>query len=110
MNRGNLSEKTIVTRLNARIHSQREQLAHKEFALRQAKRSIAELVEVVEEAIRSGDWKVDGACDPVGALHRARHLIAQGIEARSGETRSGSIRRTKARSRSDAPKGGSDAH
>ena len=33
------------------------------------------LVEVIEQAIRSGDWKVDGACDPDFILEEARDTL-----------------------------------
>ena len=38
---------------------------------------IRELVECMEAAIQSGDWKVDGACDPTLVLLRARKAIAE---------------------------------
>lgn len=38
---------------------------------------ITELVEVIEAAITSGDWKVDGACDPSLALQRAKRVIGE---------------------------------
>jgi hypothetical protein len=37
--------------------------------------TVRALVDVIESAIASGDWKVDGACDPDGALSRARRLL-----------------------------------
>jgi len=38
--------------------------------------AVLDLVEGVETAIRSGDWKVDGACDPEAALARVkRHFM-----------------------------------
>lgn len=40
---------------------------------------IKELVEMMEHAIRSQDWIVDGACDPDSVLRRAdQHLREQG--------------------------------
>ena len=36
---------------------------------------LARLVETVERAIESGDWKVDGACDPDSDLEYARHVL-----------------------------------
>lgn len=35
------------------------------------------LMEIVEHAIASGDWKVDGACDPDMALTIARCALAK---------------------------------
>ena len=37
---------------------------------------VRELVECMEAAIQSGDWKVDGACDPTLVLLRAKKCIA----------------------------------
>ena len=34
-----------------------------------------DLLEVVEQAIQSGDWKVDGACDPDMEIYRAKQLL-----------------------------------
>jgi hypothetical protein len=40
---------------------------------------IKDLVEIIKQAIESGDWKVDGACDPDLALYRAeKALVAEG--------------------------------
>jgi hypothetical protein len=36
-----------------------------------------DLLRVVEAAIKSGDWKVDGACDPDSALFRLRYALSQ---------------------------------
>ena len=41
------------------------------------KEALKDLLEVVEAAIQSGDWKVDGACDPDLAIRRAREALAQ---------------------------------
>ena len=38
---------------------------------------IKDLVEVMESAINSGDWKVDGACDPTMVLIRAKKHIEE---------------------------------
>ena len=37
--------------------------------------ALARLVETVERAIASGDWKVDGACDPDIDLEYARRVL-----------------------------------
>ncbi len=37
--------------------------------------ALARLVETVEQAIESGDWKVDGACDPDSDLEYARATL-----------------------------------
>lgn len=37
--------------------------------------ALARLVETVERAIASGDWKVDGACDPDSDLEYARCVL-----------------------------------
>ena len=37
--------------------------------------ALARLVETTEKAIESGDWKVDGACDPDADLERARYVL-----------------------------------
>ena len=36
---------------------------------------IADLVDCINSAIKAGDWKVDGACDPDSILKRARLMI-----------------------------------
>ena len=38
---------------------------------------IVELLEVMESAIASEDWKVDGACDPSVAMDRAEILLTR---------------------------------
>ena len=38
---------------------------------------IQDLIEAMEAAIKAGDWKVDGACDPDSAIQRARETLAQ---------------------------------
>jgi len=37
---------------------------------------IQELVMIMNAAIKSDDWHVDGACDPDAVLHRAEKWIA----------------------------------
>ena len=39
--------------------------------------ALADLLEAVDLAIYSGDWKVDGACDPDAAIQRARNVLSQ---------------------------------
>ena len=36
---------------------------------------IADLVDCINSAIKAGDWKVDGPCDPDSILKRARLMI-----------------------------------
>lgn len=36
---------------------------------------LADLLSVVEQAIESGDWKVDGACDPDASIQRSIHCL-----------------------------------
>ena len=36
---------------------------------------IHDLVSCIEQAIQSGDWKVDGACDPTLVLLRAKKFL-----------------------------------
>lgn len=55
--------------------------------------ALSSLVEMVETAIQAGDWRVDGACDPERAIDMAKSALAQAIEARSGETGTGSTRK-----------------
>ena len=38
---------------------------------------LKDLLEAVETAIASGDWKVDGACDPDAVIQRARNVLVQ---------------------------------
>jgi DNA repair exonuclease SbcCD ATPase subunit len=37
--------------------------------------ALAGLLEISQHAIVGGDWKVDGACDPLGVMKRARAAI-----------------------------------
>ena len=39
--------------------------------------AMKQALEVIEAAIKSGDWKVDGACDPDMAIHGLRQAIAE---------------------------------
>jgi hypothetical protein len=57
--------------------------------------ALMDLLEAVDLAIYSGDWRVDGACDPDVAIQRAREVLAQpeqelvqwGVDwGRAGET------------------------
>jgi hypothetical protein len=38
---------------------------------------IKDLIECMESAIKAGDWKVDGACDPSLAIESGRQAIAE---------------------------------
>ena len=40
------------------------------------KEALKDLLEAMEAAIKAGDWKVDGACDPDSAIQRARKALA----------------------------------
>lgn len=37
--------------------------------------ALARMLETAEAAIRSGDWKVDGACDPDSDIEYAKHVL-----------------------------------
>lgn len=39
------------------------------------------LLDVVEAAIASGDWRVDGACDPTAAIESMKRFIAKATGA-----------------------------
>ena len=39
--------------------------------------ALIDLLEAIDLAIYSGDWRVDGACDPDAAIQRARDVLAQ---------------------------------
>ena len=39
--------------------------------------AMKQALEVIEAAIKAGDWKVDGACDPDMAIHGLRQAIAK---------------------------------
>ncbi len=41
---------------------------------------LKQALEVIETAIKAGDWKVDGACDPDNVIHGLRQAIA-GLES-----------------------------
>jgi hypothetical protein len=43
-------------------------------------------LEAMEAAIQSGDWKVDGACDPDAVLNRLRNRLAQSCRRWAGLT------------------------
>jgi len=49
-------------------------------------RIIIDLVEIIEAAIRSGDWKVDGACDPDLVLSVAEDHLREHGYTRDGIT------------------------
>jgi hypothetical protein len=38
---------------------------------------LKQALEVIETAIKAGDWKVDGACDPDNVIHGLRQAIAE---------------------------------
>lgn len=38
---------------------------------------LKDLLEAVETAIASGDWKVDGACDPDAVIQRAKKALRE---------------------------------
>ena len=44
--------------------------------------ALTDLLDGVESAIKAGDWKVDGACDPEMSINRAKAAIAKA----TGET------------------------
>jgi hypothetical protein len=44
---------------------------------------LAEGIELVRAAIESGDWEVDGACDPSAWLARAEQAISSASESRA---------------------------
>ena len=39
--------------------------------------SMKQALDVIETAIKAGDWKVDGACDPDNVIHGLRQAIAE---------------------------------
>jgi hypothetical protein len=39
-------------------------------------KAMKQALEAIESAIKAGDWKVDGACDPDMAIHFLRQAIA----------------------------------
>jgi hypothetical protein len=38
---------------------------------------LKQALNVIEAAIKAGDWKVDGACDPDNVIHGLRQAIAE---------------------------------
>jgi hypothetical protein len=42
--------------------------------------ALADVLEIARQAIASGDWKVDGACDPDAAFLRAHTAIAKATQ------------------------------
>lgn len=49
-----------------------------------ATNALAYLLGVVEQAIKSGDWKVDGACDPDSAIEWAKSELMKAGYHRNG--------------------------
>lgn len=49
------------------------------------RRAAADLLESVEAALKAGDWKVDGACDPTLDIERLRQALADAQMARVWE-------------------------
>jgi hypothetical protein len=47
---------------------------------------IIDLVCVIEAAIRAGDWKVDGACDPDSCINLAEEVLREEGYVRDGIT------------------------
>lgn len=45
---------------------------------------LAYFLTTVEQAIKSGDWKVDGACDPDTAMKWAEHFLTDAGYHRNG--------------------------
>ena len=45
------------------------------------RKAAEDLLEGVEAAIKAGDWKVDGACDPDSAIVRLRQALTQPVDA-----------------------------
>ena len=43
----------------------------------QIEEALKELLEAVEDAIQTGDWKVDVACDPDSVIRRSKEALAQ---------------------------------
>ena len=41
------------------------------------RKALEELLDLVESAIKSGDWKVDGACDPDSVIVSAKKALEQ---------------------------------
>ena len=48
---------------------------------------IEELLELMQAAIVSGDWKADGACDPEAAMKRAENHVKYHNPRKHGRTR-----------------------
>ena len=52
--------------------------------LMQANDALACLLNAVESAISSGDWKVDGTCDPDMVINCAQHVLMANGYHRNG--------------------------
>lgn len=50
-------------------------MADDSLELKDAMNTLADMVQVVENAIANGDWKIDGRCDPDMALYRATKIL-----------------------------------
>lgn len=50
-------------------------MADDSLELKNAMNTLADLVQIVENAIKFGDWKIDGICDPDIALYRATKIL-----------------------------------
>ena len=40
---------------------------------------VSDLIDAIETAIRAGDWKVDGACDPTEVVIRAKAIKSKAM-------------------------------
>lgn len=45
--------------------------------LKKYEQAVEDLADAIKSAINSGDWKVDGACDPDAAIKRAESLLSR---------------------------------
>jgi len=50
-------------------------MADDSLQLKEAMNNLADIVQVVENAIKFGDWKIDGRCDPDIYLYRSVKIL-----------------------------------
>lgn len=47
--------------------------------MKDAEEILTQLVECVEAAVESGDWKVDGANDPASIVEQAKRILKEAV-------------------------------